>query len=411
MDGKRGWLVVFGAFVAMAITSGIEMFVLPVTLGHIMDDTGWSLTQVSAAAMVWGLSAAVVSPVCGMLIDRLGARTMMICGTVLSAAMTYLIGRVTEPWQLYAVMVFFALGGVSCTYIPVAAVVARWFVKHRGVATGVAMLSIFVGGAAFPVLTTSLLEQYSWREVYTLFSIVFLFALVPTLIFVRNPPRAEEQGYLASVRSADHSAGDLTLREAVRTRSFWGLSVGDMLTGLVFAVFNIHLVYYLTGDFGEATRAAQVFASLNLALAAGTLIFGSLGDRLPLRGVLVACYLFPMLAMPVLMYGSSAGLVALAFAFALLAGLPGGGRNALYPVALVHCFGETHFGAIYGLSNTFFMVGNALGPILAAWLYEGAGGSMPVYIGCLALLVVSSGLIALIRREHDELAPVQSPTA
>lgn len=400
MDGKRGWLVVFGAFVAMAITSGIELFVLPVTLGSIIEETGWSLTQVSAAVTVWGLSAAAVSPLCGVLIDRLGARTMMIAGTVLAGAMAYLTGRVTEPWQLYVVMVFFALAGVCCTYIPVAAVVARWFVKHRGAATGVAMLSIFVGGATFPILTNALLEHYSWREVYTIFGVAILLALIPILAFVRNPPVAEEQAYLARVRSADHSAGDLTLPAALRTRSFWGLSVGDMLTGLVFAVFNIHLVYYLTNDLGDGNVAAQAFAALNLALAVGTLLFGLLGDRLPLRGVLVTCYLFPTLAMPVLIYGSSAGIVALAFAFALIAGLPAGGRNALFPVALVHCFGETHLGAIYGLSNTFFMVGNALGPIIAARIYETAGGSQPVYIGCLVLLLISSGLVALIRREH-----------
>lgn len=400
MDGKRGWLVVFGAFVAMAITSGIELFVLPVTLGSIIEETGWSLTQVSAAVTVWGLSAAAVSPLCGVLIDRLGARTMMIAGTVLAGAMAYLTGRVTEPWQLYVVMVFFALAGVCCTYIPVAAVVARWFVKHRGAATGVAMLSIFVGGATFPILTNALLEHYSWREVYTIFGVAILLALIPILAFVRNPPVAEEQAYLARVRSADHSAGDLTLPAALRTRSFWGLSVGDMLTGLVFAVFNIHLVYYLTNDLGDGNVAAQAFAALNLALAVGTLLFGLLGDRLPLRGVLVTCYLFPTLAMPVLIYGSSAGIVALAFAFALIAGLPAGGRNALFPVALVHCFGETHLGVIYGLSNTFFMVGNALGPIIAARIYETAGGSQPVYIGCLVLLLISSGLVALIRREH-----------
>lgn len=405
MDGKRGWMVVFGAFVAMAITSGIELFVLPVTLKSIIEETGWSLTTVSVAVTVWGLSAAAVSPLCGILIDRLGARTMMLAGIVLAGVMTFLIGRVTEPWQLYVVMILFALAGVSSTYIPVAAVVARWFVKHRGAATGVAMLSIFIGGATFPLLTSALLEQYSWREVYAIFGGMILLAIIPVLAFVRNPPVAEEQAYLASIRSADHSAGDLTLSAALGTRSFWGLSVGDMLTGLVFAVFNVHLVYYLTVDLDNEAVAAQAFAALNGALAVGTLLFGLLGDRLPLRGVLVACYFFPMLAMPVLMYGSSVQLAVLAFAFAVFAGLPAGGRNALFPVALVHCFGETHLGAIYGLSNTFFMVGNALGPVLAAQLFERGGGSQPVYIGCMVLLLISSGLVALIRREHGPATP------
>lgn len=399
MDGKRGWVLVFGCFIALAITSGIELFVIPATLRTIIEDMGWSLTEVSTAVTVWGLSAAFFSPFCGKLIDRLGARTMMLFGTVLAAAMTFLTGSVTELWHLYGIMVLSALAGVSCTYIPVAAVVARWFVKQRGVATGVAMLSIFVAGAAFPILTGALLNEYSWREVYRIFGGVTLLALVPILAFIRNPGAEEERAYLATVRSDDHSAG-LTLGDALRTRSFWGLSVGDMLTGLVFAVFNVHMIYYLTGDLGDEAVATNAFATLNLALAAGTLVFGALGDRLPLRGVLVSCYLFPTIAMPVLMYGSHEGIAALAFVFAFLAGFPGGGRNALFPVTLVHCFGEAHFGAIYGVSNMFFMVGNAFGPVLAAQLFEKAGGSQPVYIGCLVLLVISSCLVALIRREH-----------
>jgi MFS family permease len=176
-----------------------------------------------------------------------------------------------------------------------------------------------------------------------------------------------------------------------------------MLTGLVFAVFNVHMVYYLTHDLGDEKIAAQAFAALNIALALGTLLFGLLGDKLPLRGVLVSCYFFPAVAMPLLIAGGPA---ALAFAFAFAAGMPGGGRNALFPVSLVFCFGETHLGAIYGLSNTLFMIGNAVGPALAALVYDNTGSTRLVYAACMGLLIVSAALVALIRREH-KVAPPQ----
>lgn len=398
MDGWRGWGVVVGAFIALSITSGVGLFVLPVLLDRIIAETGWSLTEVSAAVTVWGLAAAAFSPLCGMLIDKFGARRMMLAGIAIGVVTTYLASRVTALWQLYAVMPLMAIGAMSSTYIPVAAVVARWFVRHRGIATGVAMLAIFVGGATFPIVASHLLDSQSWREVYAIFAVTLLAAAVPVALLVRNPPAEVEATYLASVRSPDHSAGDLTLRDAVRTRSFWGLSVGDMLTGLVFAVINVHLIFYLTRDLGDENVAAQVFASLNIGLAVGTLLFGLLGDRLPLRGVLVSCYFFPAIAVPFLIIGGPA---ALAFLFAFAAGLPGGGRNALFPVSLVYCFGETHLGAIYGLSNSLFMIGNAAGPTLAALVYDNTGKTWHVYAMCTALLVISAALVALIRREHS----------
>ena len=399
MDGRRGWLVVFGAFTALSMTSGVGLFVLPVLLDSIIADTGWTLTEVSAAVTVWGLAAAAFSPLCGMLIDKFGARSVMLVGIAIGAFTTYLASRVTALWQLYLVMLLMAIGAMSCTYIPVAAVVARWFVRHRGIATGVAMLAIFVGGATFPIVASNLLDNNTWREVYVIFAATLLVAAVPVALLVRNPPREEEAAYLASVRSLDHSAGDLTLRKAVRTRSFWGLSVGDMLTGLVFAVFNVHLIYYLTRDVGDEKLAAHAFAALNIALASGTLLFGLLGDRLPFRRVFVSCYFVPALAMPLLMIAGPAA-AALAFVFAFAAGTPGGGRNALFPVSLVYCFGETHLGAIYGLSNSLFMIGNAAGPILAALIYDNTGSTRLVYTGCMVLLVVSAALVALIRRER-----------
>lgn len=396
MDGRRGWLVVFGGFITLSITSGVAFFVLPVLLEKIVNDTGWSFSAVSNAVAVWGLAAAVFSPLCGLMIDKFGARRMILFGILLGFVIAYLTARATSLWQFYALMLVASVGAMSCTFIPVAAVVARWFVKHRAVATGVAMLGTFVGGTAFPLAANQLLQRYDWRETYTVFAFALAAAALPTLLFIRNPPDGEEAAYLATLGSTDHSGSDFTLGQALRSRSFWGLSVGDMLTGLVFAVFNIHLVYYLTQDLGNDTVATQVFSALNLALAVGTLLFGVLGDKLPLRGVLVSCYFFPAIAMPLLLIGGAAPL---AFAFVVLAGLPGGGRNALFPTALVFCFGEAHLGAIYGLSNSFFMIGNAAGPAISAKIFESTGSTRTVYAVCMGLLIISAGLVALIRRK------------
>jgi len=400
VDSKKGWWVVFGSFCALTVTSGVAFFSIPVLLESIMVDTGWSLTQVSLGMTIWGGAAALFSPFCGHAIDKFGVRRMMLFGTILAVTTTFLLGRVTALWQFYVIMAIAPIGMMSNTYIPVATVITHWFVKHRGIATGLAMLGLGVGGAAFPIMTSTLLDEHSWQETFTYLALFLSAALFPIFIWVRSPSEAD----MAHVDAAEgdlhevDAASDLTLATALKTRSFWGLSLGDMLTGLVFAIFNIHLVYYLTQDLGDDKIATQVYSALQMCIGLGVLVFGPLGDRFNFRHVIVLCYFLPALATGILL--SSTALFA-AFAFAIVAGLAGGGRSALFPVAIHNSFGGSHIAAIYGLSNTFFMIGNAVGPLIAAALYDRTGNTRAVYFGAMAVLAFSAFLLSLIRDERN----------
>ena len=183
---------------------------------------------------------------------------------------------------------------------------------------------------------------------------------------------------------------------AARTRTFWGLSLGDGLAGAMFAIFNVHLVLYLSTDLGDAATAVRVYSALNVCLALGTILFGALADTLSLRMLVVVCYALPAVGVALLM-GPAVGV--LAFAFAVIAGLAGGGRQALFPVALMHGFGPTHTASIYGLSNSFFFIGNALGPVVGAVLYDATGDTRVVYGAVAGALAVSAVLVSLLRRE------------
>ena len=397
IDSRAGWWVVFGAFLAQTITAGVAFFVMAALLGPIVEDTGWSLTEVSYGLTLWGLSAAIFSPLCGWLIDRFGPRRMMLFGTAVLFITTYLMAKVTALWQLYVLLCISPIGGMSNTYIPVATVVSQWFERRRGIATGLAMLGIGVGGAVFPVIANTLAHNHGWRTAYTYIAYMTLIAFVPIALLIRSPKGASSAAANHALAAAK-DIPDLTLREAVFTRSFWGLSLGDALTGLVFAIFNLHLVFYLTRDLGGDGPATQVYSVLQLCLAGGVLLFGPLGDRFRFTRVLVLCYFLPTLGTALLL-APGAGF-ALGMAFALVAGLPGGGRTALFPMAIVNSFGETHMAAIYGLSNTCFMLGNAIGPSLAARIYDDTENTRIVYAVCAGILVVSAGLVSLIRDER-----------
>lgn len=397
MDGRQGWGVVLGAFLTLAITAGVNFFVTSVLLEPITLDTGWTVTQVSTGITIWGLMAALLSPFLGHLIDRYGARRMMLLGCLINLATTFLLSRVTSLWQFYAILAVAPIGAMLNTFIPVAAVVAKWFIRHRGIATGIAMLGLGVGGAIAPLVAAEILDQHTWRETYAYLSLAFVIAMIPVAVFIRNPDPEVERVYAAEIAEGLGPQNDLTFQDALRTRSFWGLSVGDMLTGVVFNIFNVQLVLFLTRDYGDADNATKIFSLFLLMLAGGTLVFGPLADRFSMKPVLVFCYTLPAVAMLLLFPGT---LVAFAFAFAVLAGLAGGGRSAIFPVAIVYCFGETNMAAIYGLSNMLFMLGNAAGPAIGGYIYDSTGSTTAVYAFCVVTLMGSASLVSLIRRER-----------
>jgi MFS family permease len=406
VDGKQGWWVVFGAFWTLAITAGIGFYVIPVVLAPIMAETGWTLTEVSLGVTAWGLSAAVLSPLLGALIDRLGARWMMLFGCLVGFGTTWLLARVATLTQLYVVLALAPIGAVSCTYIPVATVVARWFYRLRGIATGVAMLGLGLGGAVVPQIADWLLDTYTWRETYDWLALGYLAAMLPTLWWVRNPPPELEQAYTSQLPKDVADDNDLPLAAALRTRSFWGLSLGDMVTGAIFSIFNFHLILYLTADLGSQDTATNVFSLFMLLLAGGTMVFGPMADVVPLKRVILLCYFLPVLGVGLLFPVSSAGL---AFGFAVIAGLAGGGRSAVFPMGLAYSFGEKHMAAIWGVSNSMFMLGNGLGPPLAGVIYDETHSTRNVYALCIAGLLISTLLVALIRPERPaELATAEA---
>lgn len=406
--GQGGWSVVAAGFVCLTVAAGVGFYVFPVFLGSIQEEFGWSLTRISVAITLWGFAGAIFSPLCGRWIDSYGTRKVMVFGTLCQFAATILLSQISVLWHLYAVMVLSSIGNICNTYVPVAAVIAKWFDERRGTATGVAMLGLGCGGFVMPLLANQLLENYGWRTGYFALSFCVLGLLVPILLWIREPAQSDtadtdtDDSAPADQDTAGDDGADLRLGQAVRTRSFWGVGVGDAITGLVFAIFNVQLVFFLTEAGFQRGTATAAFATFLLCLSLGTALFGGIADRVSLRGLMLFCYALPAVA-TVCLFPS--GIVALPFVFAFVCGAAGGGRSALFPLALAHCFGTAHMGAIYGLSNSLFLIGNSLGPLIGGIIYDQTGSSQGVYVLAIVLFIGSVALISVMRNERTRFAP------
>src|SRR5436305_1077485 len=125
-----GWVIVAVSFVAEMTAFGAGSASLAVFLRPMSTDLGWSRTTLTFALTVQSLGNIVVSPIAGRLIDRRGARLVMVAGAITAGIGFVLISQVHAPWQFYLCYgMAGALGLQQLGSLVTGTVVSKWFVR------------------------------------------------------------------------------------------------------------------------------------------------------------------------------------------------------------------------------------------------------------------------------------------
>ena len=175
-------LVILACAVGMAL--GVATFLI-YAFGVFIDPIATELDagrgDVSLALTLGILGNLVAAPLIGMLSDRYGARKMILFGVVALSVTLASFSLVQNVKQLYLaalLMVVFAAGSGPITY---ARVISIWFTERRGLALGLTMAGLGVGGAIAPVLSQALIDDYGWRMAYRYLGVIVLIVSFPVL--------------------------------------------------------------------------------------------------------------------------------------------------------------------------------------------------------------------------------------
>src|SRR2546422_769184 len=96
---RRPWLVVGTVWVTLAIASGLY-FSFPVFFVALLEEFGWSRGATAAAFSISSVVQGALSPMVGILGDRLGPRRVMLGGACLLGAARVLSSRIGSLWSL-----------------------------------------------------------------------------------------------------------------------------------------------------------------------------------------------------------------------------------------------------------------------------------------------------------------------
>lgn len=334
------------------------LFMLP-----LLGEHGWGREAFSFAlglqTLVWG----IVQPLTGWLADRYGTRNAIVLGCVAYAGglVVEALAPTTTALALGAGVIV-GVGMTATTFSVVYGALSRLVeAGSRGTAQGIAGA---IGGVVQFVLVPLAqagIDSLGWSR--TLQAVAACVALASVSAWVLDDRSgAAPHGVEAVPRAGPVAAA------AWRHGGFWLLNLGFVACGFQLAFLATHLPAYLR-DSGLGTQAGvNAIAIIALANAAGTYVFGRLGDIYRSKYVLSALYAVRTLSMVVFL-ALPLNEVSL-YGFALVIGATWLGTVPLTLGVLTQIFGVRTIGMLFGLVFLGHQVGGFLGAWLGGVLYD-----------------------------------------
>jgi MFS family permease len=365
--------------------------------------------SVLAGAMLWtSLIGVVCAPLQGVLLDRYGARRVLLIGAVFFAAITALQSLMTASLiVIYSLFVLRGFGSAGPSPPAFAFVVTRWFDQRRGLALGIALAGVGLGTAIIPPVAAYLISHQGWRLAYVgVGAVILILGGVPVALLVRDPD-ASERAQLPHL--ADGALPGMTLREAVTGGwRFWAIALAFFLGIIVLNGTLTQIVAMLT-DRGVGLQAASsVLAASGVAAIAGRLISGWCVDRF--HGPYVAIGFFVLLMIGTALFGSGlpepAPLIG-----ALFCGVTNGAEVDLMGYFVSRYFGLKHFGKIMGMMFGMFVGSTGIGPFISTKSFDLYHSYTPAFRLYEVITVVAIVIFALLGPYKYPARDRRAPTA
>ena len=357
-----------------------------------LDTFGWSPPQLKLTGTITFLGAAALVFFMGAVIDKIGVKPGLLFGTALLAVGVFAMSFVQSLSHLYLIYAAFALVLVTAGTNVVVILVSSLFQERRGLAIGIALMGTSIGGAVVSRLGAELLEVMSWREAFRVEAILPLILFVMILFFVPNTrARVVDDGPVEPDRPG------FELREALRTRTFWALTISAMMTYFAIMAIVQNLVLHGTALDLPTLEVSELFFFLTLGAVITKFGVGALVDHFDSFTVYRLLHLV-MIGGLLLLVTMRVDLLGAAV---LVTALGWGGMYTLYNFMVIDLFGLKAAGKITGLVAVFEAVGAATGPLVLAEIYRRME-SYQLGFAVLAVLLCSSLILSFLFRRNPK---------
>lgn len=404
------WLVVALLWV-VALLNYMDRQMLSTMQSAMMDD----IVELNKAEAFGALMAVFlwiygfVSPVAGIITDRLNRKWLVVCSLFVWSGVTFLMGYASNFQQLYWLR---AVMGISeALYIPSAlSLIADWHEgKTRSLAIGVHMTGLYVG-QAIGGFGATIAAMFSWHSTFHWFGIIGMaYSVILMLLLHENPNHGRTQ--TKSVEPlGEKKPGVLSgLGVVLSTWAFWVILFYFAVPSLPGWATKNWLPTLFAGTLGIDMSVAGPMSTITIAASSfvGVIIGGRLSDSWVQRNIRGRVYTgaigLGMTIPALILLGLGHTLVAVVGA-GVLFGIGYGMFDANNMPILCQFVSAKYRGTAYGIMNmTGVFCGAAVTHLLGKWTDGGSLGEGFALLGGIVLLALILQL-ACLRPKTDNMA-------
>jgi MFS family permease len=368
-----GYIIVICSFVILLVSFGTN-YSFGVFFNALLEDLGWSRAVTSSGYSLGIILSGFLSIFGGRLCDKFGPRNIVLFCVIILALGCFLMSRLNEVWQFYLFYGVLIGNGFGVAMIPMTSTISRWFIKGRGMMTGIVLAGIGTGIIVMPLLGNSLLSIFDWRMSFIMIGILIAVTALPASFFLKRDPgkiglKARGETETARIKIDGREIG-LTFREAVRTSGFWIVCAVYTLYGVYVQGVIVHIVPYARSLGVNDSAAVLILPFLGLGSIVGRIGMGTISDRIGVKYTLVFGLIANTLAFVWLWF---AGDIRMIYVFAFVYGFGYGTLISMQTLAPARLFGLISIGTLAGIVVFVYAIGGTIGPIVTGYIFDVTG--------------------------------------
>ncbi|MGB8896683.1 MAG: MFS transporter [Pseudolabrys sp.] len=384
---RPSYVRVVGAVSAAHFVSHYYIILLAPLLPFVRAEYAVSYTEIGLAFAVFNIVSAALQTPAGFLVDRLGARALLVAGLLTGAGAFIVAGLIDSFWGMVAM---FALAGVGNTvYHPADYALLSQHVPSDRIGQAFSMHTFagMLGSAVAPASLLIMQSQWGWRGAFIGAGVLGI-AVAAVLLAIRD--QSAVRVHPAATRSgSDNSAGWRLLLSAPILLNLVFFTLLAMISG---GLYNYSVVA-LGALYGTPVTTANAALSANLLLSAiGVLMGGLLVGHTTRHSMVTTIGLVAMALFTTLIAEINLGTLALVAAMSVT-GFFSGIIMPSRDMIVREVTPPGSFGKVFGFVTTGFNIGGIVSPLIFGAIMD-HGSPRLVFLAVAVLSLVAIVTVA-----------------
>jgi MFS transporter, OFA family, oxalate/formate antiporter len=387
------WIIVVCLFLMYMASNGIALNTFNLYVPEFAKAFNVDIAKATGLAATMYLFLALPLPFIGRLLEHYSPKILILIGAIGASSALFLMANATsfKMVQLFTIIfpLFLTLVGLLTSMY----VINNWFVKYKGIATGLLLMASSVGPAFFAPLVGKWIKTLGWQTAahYQAYICTALI-IIPALLIFSHPSKIDAyadgiEGTVGRQPKSDKAERKKIFHGALRSAEFYLLA------------FVTAALWFCIGGFIQNQRTYQADLQLDVAQSGvlqgvfffcgliGKLIFGFLSDKFDVKKIMLLSVVNMLLGCSLLFLSlqNNGFMIPAAIVF----GLGYSGTFTMIQLYIINLFGGAAYGTILGILSFVDTLCASVGVAVLGGMRKAGGSYEKAFLLMIALTVVS----------------------